>query len=193
MSRKPRQLVIEDNSFFHTAWRCHGKRWLLQAEWAKELYYNLLLKYKDKYNMIFHAYHFMDNHVHLTGKLLTVEAFSAFFRVVNNLFSRKINKVMNGSGQVVMDRLLSPMIQSDLHMLRVMAYIDLNGVRAGKHERPEDAIWSSYGYYAFGKSDPLLVPVPTYLGLGNTDKLRQKSYRNIVEGELLKVSKKIAP
>jgi len=70
-------------------------------------------------------------------------------------------------------------------MLAVMAYIDLNGVRAGKYKRPEEGKWSSYKYYAFGKPDPLLEPVPSYLGLGNTMKLRQQAYRNIVEGQLM--------
>ena len=55
-------------------------------------YYDLLLKYKDKYDVQIHAYNFMDNHPHLTGHLENKESFSAFFRVVNSQFARIVNK-----------------------------------------------------------------------------------------------------
>ena len=57
-----------------------------------------------------------------------------------------------------MDRFKSPRIQDDRHMLTVMTYSDLNGVRAGKDKSPEESKWSSYAYYAYGKVDPLITP-----------------------------------
>jgi len=65
-------------------------------------------------------------------------------------------------------------------MLRAMTYVDLNGVRCGRDKRPDDARWSSYAYYAYGRDDPLITPPPSYLTIGETPKSRQRAYRGMV-------------
>ncbi|PIQ82325.1 MAG: transposase, partial [Candidatus Omnitrophica bacterium CG11_big_fil_rev_8_21_14_0_20_64_10] len=110
----------------------------------------------------------------------TKEAFSSFFRVVNNLFARKVNSRLKRRGQVVMDRFKSPRIQDDSHMLRTMTYGDLNGVRCGRDKKPDDATWSSYAYYAYGCDDPLITTAPSYETLGKTSEERQRAYRDMV-------------
>lgn len=176
----PRYEITCDDSFFHVTWKCHNEDWLLQWNWAKQAYYDLLLKYKNKYGVEIYAYNFMDNHPHLVGHLQNKENFSAFFRIVNSMFARIVNRHLRRRGQVVMDRFKSPQIESDKHMLTAMAYVDLNQHRAKKVKRPEDNDWSSYKYYAYGKDDPLLTPSPSYLDLGRTPEERQLEYRNIV-------------
>jgi len=184
MAYLPRYEIICDDAHFHVTWQCHNKDWLLQWNWAKSAYYNLLLRYKDKYGIQIHAYNFMDNHPHLTGHLEDKERFSAFFRVVNSQFARIVNKQLKRRGQVVMDRFKSPMIESDEHMITVMAYVDLNQHRAGKVYHPRKNDWSSYQYYAYGKADPLITPSPSYLALGGTPVRRQQEYRAIVHSLL---------
>lgn len=181
MAYLPRYEVIHDNAYFHVTWQCHNKDWLLQCDWAKRIYYNLLLKYKNKYGIEIYAYNFMDNHPHLTGHLCEKEKFSAFFRVVNSQFAIAVNKQLKRCGQVVMGRFKSPLIESDQHMLKVMAYIDLNPHRAGKVSHPRENGWSSYGYYAYGKTDPLITPSPSYLALGKNPVERRSEYISIVE------------
>lgn len=181
MAYLPRYEIIHDDAFFHVTWQCHNKDWLLQWDWAKHAYYELLLKYKDKYGVEFYAYNFMDNHPHLTGHLRGKENFSAFFRVVNSQFARIVNKHLKRRGQVVMDRFKSPLIESDEHMLTAMAYIDLNPHRARKVPHPRRNTWSSYRYYAYGKADPLITPSPSYLALGRNPPERRREYRAIVE------------
>jgi len=177
----PRYLIVHDDAYFHVTWQCHNGDWLLRWDWAKQIYYDLLLKYKDRYGVEFHAYDLMENHPHLIGHLRTKEEFSAFFRQVNSLFARTVNKRLKRRGQVVMDRFKSPLIESDEHMLKAMAYVDLNDHRAGKVPHPRKNKWSSYKYYAYGKPDPLLIPSPSYLALGRTQTERQREYRAIVE------------
>jgi hypothetical protein len=46
---------------------------------------------------------------------------------------------------------------------------------------PKDYIWSSFHYYAYGKADPLITPAPSYLNLGNTDRLRRRNYLTMVK------------
>ncbi|MFA4971639.1 MAG: transposase [bacterium] len=177
----PRYEIIHDDAYFHVTWQCHNKDWLIQWEWAKRAYYDLLLKYKDKYGVEIYSYNFMDNHPHLTGHLQSKDSFSAFFRVVNSQFARIVNKQLKRRGQVVMDRFKSPLIESDEHMLTVMAYVDLNQHRAKKVTHPRKNDWSSYSYYAYGKADPLITPSPSYLALGRNTLERQREYRAIVE------------
>ncbi len=186
MPGRPRNQILYDGCLFHVAWRCHNKSWLLRDDRIKRLYYDLLLKYRDKYEMVFYGYHFMENHIHLIGKTESIESFSNFFRVVNNLFARQTNRRMRRRGQVVMERIKSLPIEGDTHLLAVMAYVDLNGVRAGRDKTPKDSIWSSYNYYAHGKDDDLLTPAPTYLAFSTDPLHRQTEYRAIVNGMLTK-------
>lgn len=181
MAYRPRYSIVYDGCSFHVTWQCHNRDWLLRDRWAKQLYYGLLLQYKDKYGIQFHSYQLMENHPHLIGTMSAKENFSAFFRVVNNLFARKYNKRKKRRGQVVMDRFKSPRIENDTYMLRAMTYSDLNGVRCGRDKEPEDSEWSSYGYYANGKNDPLITPAPSYLTLGETPEERQRAYRRMVQ------------
>lgn len=177
----PRYMIICDDSYFHVTWRCHNKDWLLKWDWAKEIYYNLLLKYKDRFGIEIYSYNFMDNHPHLTGHLKTRKQFSDFFKLVNSLFAKKVNKKLGRCGQVVMDRFKSPMIESDRYMLTVMTYVDLNQYRAKKVKHPRDNKWSSYHYYAYGNKNSLITPSPSYLALGEDKTSRQNEYRRIVE------------
>lgn len=185
MAYYPRYAVIYDGCSFHVTWQCHNHEWHLREEWAKELYYGLLLQYKARYGVDIHSYQLMENHPHLIGTMTTKEDFSSFFRVVNNLFARKYNRQKKRRGQVVMDRFKSPRIEDDGYMLRAMIYSDLNGVRCGRDKLPDDARWSSYAYYAYGKEDPLITPAPSYLALADTTEGRQEAYRNMVHGLIL--------
>ncbi len=181
MAYLPRREIVYDGVSFHVTWQCHNKDWLLKWDWAKRIYYDLLVKYKEKYGVVFHAYSFMDNHPHLIGTLTDREQFSHFFQTVHSQFARQVNKRLKRRGQVVMDRFKSPRIESDEHMLKAMAYVDLNPHRAGKVAHPKKNEWSSYRYYAHGKDDPLITPSPSYMALGRTAIERQQEYRGIVE------------
>lgn len=181
----PRYLIICDESYFHVTWQCHNHDWLLQWDWTKKLYYDLMLKYKDRFGVEIYSYNLMDNHPHLTGHLKSKEQFSAFFRLINGLFARAVNRHLKRRGQVVMDRFKSPRIESDEYMLNAMFYIDLNQYRARKVAHPQKNTWSSYRYYAYGEPDPLVTPSPSFLALGNTDIARRSEYRRMVEALLL--------
>ena len=185
MAYLPRYEVVFNGSTFHVTWQCHNRDWLLKSDEIKQIYYDLLLKYKQKYDVKIHSYNFMSNHPHISGTMSLKENFSGFFRVVNNVFARKYNKIHKRRGQVVMDRFKSPVIQTDEDLLRVMIYIDLNPVRAKMVNHPRKYGWTSYHYYAHGEEDPLIDPAPSYLALGNSPKERQLNYCKMVEGVLI--------
>lgn len=155
--------------------------WLLRDNTMKRLYYNLLLQYKDRYGVSIYSYNFMDNHIHLTVKIVSLKLFSRFMQVVNSLFARAVNKKYGRRGQVVMDRFKSSLIQSDSYLMCVMYYNDLNITRCKKRLHPKDYKWCSYGFYAFGRDDPLITPSPSYLALGGSTEDRMMTYRNMID------------
>lgn len=188
--RIPRSFILENGSLFHVTWQCHNKSWLLKKPWAKKLYYFLLLRFKEQYGVIFYSYMIMDNHIHLSGKLTDLKAFSAFFRVVNSMFAKEINKQAGRCGQVCRDRFKSPALQSEQDLARLMIYHDLNEVRAGKVSHPKRNSLSSYAHYAYGKEDPLITEPEVYLKMGRTARERQLAYQGMVEEILLAAPRK---
>jgi len=180
MASLPRRHILEDESIFHVTWQCHNKDWLLKESWAKESYYQLLLKYKERYEVQIYSYCLMDNHIHLSGRNNELTSFSDFFRVVNACFARSYNRKVQRRGQVVMDRFKSPRIQSDRDLLRVMTYIDLNPKRALKVRHPRFNEFSSFKYYAYGAKDPLITPAPSYLDIGINPKQRRQAYQALI-------------
>lgn len=176
-----RQDILYDGATFHITWQCHNRSWFLLSDETKQIYYDLLLKYKDKYSISIYSYSFMSNHPHLTGMAETREGLSGFMQIVNSQFARKINKMKKRRGQVVMDRFKSPVIQSDQDLLNVMIYGDLNANRQNMVAHPREYRWSSYHFYAYGRPDPLITPAPSYLALGDTTELRRKSYCAMVD------------
>lgn len=181
MPRVPRYFIISDDAQFHITWQCHNKSWFLRSESSKQLYYNLLLKYKSQYNVKIYSYSFMSSHPHLTGYCSTQKGLSDFMRVVNSIFAQHINRVEKRCGQAIRDRFKSPQIQDDEHLFKVMMYVDLNPVRAKMVRHPGNYKWTSYHYYAHGTPDPLIDPAPIYLMLGATPKERQEAYRRHVQ------------
>jgi hypothetical protein len=122
----------------------------------------------------------MDNHLHISGKAPDLVKFSAFFRIVNGMFAKEVNKRLKRCGQVIRDRFKSPQLQNEMALIQEMIYHDLNEVRAGKAQHPNENELSSYPYYAFGAPDPLLTEPEFYRNLGITKKKRQLAYQSMV-------------
>lgn len=188
-----RYSILTDHCTFHITWQCHNKSWLMQSDAAKALYYKLLLRFKDRYQVQFYSYCFMSNHPHLTGRCQDRKLLSDLFRTVNSLFARILNKGAKRRGQVVMDRFKSPVIQTDFDHLQVMFYIDLNPKRANMVQHPKEYRWTSFHYYAYGKKDPLITPAPAYLNLGDSPGLRRKNYLSMIQQILKNDWKKKQP
>lgn len=185
MASISRNKILYDECTFHVTWQCHNHSFYFKNNKLKELYYNLLLKFKKQYNILVYSYCIMDSHFHMSGTCKKAKDVSDFFRVVNSLFARAYNKLYKSRGQVCMDRFKSPVIESDLHLLRVMKYIDLNPVRAKIVSNPKQYKYSSYNHYAYGAYDPLITDSPAYLNLGDNEIDRQLIYRDMVD-EILK-------
>lgn len=135
---------------------------------------------------------------------------SEFMREIKQTFSRNFNKHRNRKGTLWADRYKSVIVENGNTLIHCLAYIDLNPVRAGIVEKPDDYRWSSIGYHMqtgnkdkflswdfglkeFGILDnkKLLVRYRQYVyEAGAIDRSEQKSSKTIPAGILNKERKR---
>jgi hypothetical protein len=72
---------------------------------------------------------------------------SQFVKEIKQTFSRFYNKRHNRKGFFWGERFKSLIVENGEILINCLAYIDLNPVRAGIVERPEDYRWNSLGYH----------------------------------------------
>jgi len=72
---------------------------------------------------------------------------SEYVKEIKQAFSRFYNKAHHRKGFFWSDRFKSVVVENGETLINCLAYIDLNPVRAGIVEKPEDYRWSSLGYY----------------------------------------------
>lgn len=151
---------------------------VLESPEEKRKFLSLVGEYKGRFGIRVLSYCVMGTHPHLLVRCaFGQEAFSAFWKVVNQRFARWYNRKERRRGQVVMERLTSGLVQNGRHLLNCMRYGDLNPVRAGLVRSPKDFAWSSYRHYALGEPDDLVdEESPEYLALARTAPQRRKAY-----------------
>lgn len=76
-----------------------------------------------------------------------LSSLSEFIKDIKLRFSRFYNKRHNRRGFFWGDRFKSVIVENGETLINCLAYIDLNPVRAGIVERPEDYRWCSTGYH----------------------------------------------
>ena len=134
--------------------------------------------------MAVNAYVLLDNHFHLLLTPPSEEAMSLMMQSVGRSYVRYFNKRHNRTGTLWEGRYKSSVLDSEAYLLTCMSYIDLNPVRAGLVEAPENFNWSSYKHLIGQKIDKLVTPHALYWGLGNTPFSREAAYAEFVSSGL---------
>ena len=75
------------------------------------------------------------------------EQLSEFVKEIKQTFSRYYNKRHKRRGFFWSDRFKSVLVEDGETLINCLAYVDLNPIRAGLVERPDDYRWSSLGYH----------------------------------------------
>jgi putative transposase len=78
------------------------------------------------------------------------EDISCFMQDLKQRFSRWYNRQIDGTGHVWSDRFCSVLLESGRALIACMVYVELNSVRAGMIERPEDYRFCSLFHYFQG-------------------------------------------
>lgn len=181
MGRIPRRLLVAAHSTNHVTWRCHNHSKLFEDPQLADYFLELLATHKAEYGIQIHSFCLMHTHPHVVmTSTLGQQAFSDFWKVVNQKLAWRFNRLNGRRGQVVMERVRSPAIEGGgRHLLTVMRYGDLNPVRANLCKSPRHWKHSSYRHYAFGERHPLIDEAPDYVALGSNPAQRRLAYQGL--------------
>jgi putative transposase len=94
-------------------------------------------------------------------------------------FAQYINRTCQRSGTLWEGRFRSCLAQNNGYLLSCYRYIELNPVRAGMVTQPGKYRWTSYRSNGQGEHQDWLTPHPEYLALGNNQRTRLASYRDL--------------
>ncbi len=75
-----------------------------------------------------------------------LSSLGAFVKDVKQIFTQYYNKRWNRKGFFWGERFKSLIVQEGISLVNLLAYVDLNPVRAGLVQRPEDYHWNTLGY-----------------------------------------------
>jgi hypothetical protein len=76
-----------------------------------------------------------------------LSSLSEFVKEIKQSFSRYYNKTHHRRGTLWGERFKSLIVENGETLINCLAYIDLNPIRAGLVDRPEDYRWNSLGYH----------------------------------------------
>jgi len=143
-------------------------------------YLQLALRNARKHDIAVHAYTLMGNHVHLLLTAREAKRCSGFMHDLGSMYAGWFNERHARTGSLWEGRYRNCIVDCNSYLWNCHRYVELNPVRAGLVERPDDYRWSSHGANALGRIDPLVSPRPEYLCLGNTAEARCQAYRTFI-------------
>ena len=179
MPRKPRPLL--DQGYYHLIARGNNHLFLFDISRGFETFKLLLQKSKSRFPWRLSHYCLMANHIHLLGQIEQGKYLPKLMQYLLFEYSRWYRTQTGYTGHLWQGRYKSPLIDKESYFLECGRYIERNPLRAQLVSQPEDYRWSSYRYYAFGKTDPLVDEDPYYQDLGVEPAHRQKNYREFVK------------
>jgi len=182
MPRRSR-LILPDTPL-HIIQRGNNRQACFFTATDYRFYLEWLEEYAEESGCSVHAYVLMTNHVHL---LITPESATSASQLMKNLGQRYvqyINRLHKRSGTLWEGRYRSCITHEDSYLLACYRYIELNPVRAGMVNIPEDYPWSSYRINAEARSSSLITPHPTYVALGENTEKRCINYRGLFRRQI---------
>ncbi|HEX8606237.1 MAG TPA: transposase [Pseudoduganella sp.] len=149
------------------------------------VYLDWLREYSSFHGVAIHAYVLMRNHVHLLASADEIEPVSALMKGVSQKYAQLLNRRFERKGTWWEGRFRSSPVPVEEYFLVCQRYIELNPVRAGMVDCAEEYRWSSYHGNSGLKTDDLLTPHPTFLGLGKQSEQRYDTYRKLFAAAIL--------
>ena len=129
----------------HITHRCHKKEFFLKLVKDRQRWLYWLFEAKKRYGFRILNYMATSNHIHLLvvdgGPRDTIPK---SIQLIVGRTGQEYNQRKNRNGAFWEDRYHATAIQTNEHLIRCIAYIDLNMVRAGVVEHPNE--WSHSGY-----------------------------------------------
>jgi putative transposase len=182
MPRKPRFILPGQPQ--HVIIRGVNREPIFLRNMDYHYYLKRLREAAEKNYCAIHAYVLMTNHVHLLITPEDSEGISKAIQVLGRYYVQYFNKTQNRTGTLWEGRYKSTPVDSEHYLLTCYRYIELNPVRANMVTHPADYPWSSYHHNASGQPNDIITRHSTYHSLGDNDKERQQSYRDLFKQEI---------
>ena len=178
MPRKPR--IAFANLPHHIVQRGHSRGDVFFGDFDRTDYLNTLAECRKSLELKLYGYCLMSNHVHLLVDPGTEASnISALMKRLAGRHARRINLRNSWSGSLWESRFKCSPIETDRYLLTCGRYIDLNPVRAGIVQSPEDYAWSSYRARIGMTPCEWLDSDPAIEALAETDSRRCERYREV--------------
>ena len=146
-----------------------------------------LFEAKKRYGLCVLNYVVTSNHIHLLIKDTGESVISKSIQLIAGRTGQEYNKRKKRNGAYWEDRYHATAIESDAHLLKCLAYIDINMVRAGVVRHPNE--WMHGGYREI-QHPPMryrIIDIPELMKLCGAGSLTnfQKQHRDWIEQELM--------
>jgi putative transposase len=182
MARLPRLTV--PGYTHHVIQRGNNRQPIVITDSDRQTLLDLIAENAAKHRVALHAYVLMDNHFHLLLTPETQTGVPQMMQAVGRRYVRYFNDLHHRSGTLWEGRYRSTLIQWERYLMACMVYLDLNPVRAGMVQQPQDHAWSSHRHYTGQVMERHLTPHALYWGLGNTPFAREAAYAEMVQAGL---------
>ena len=164
----------------HVIQRGNDRQPIVRDDQDRQRLYDLWFEQSRLFKVAIHAWVLMDNHFHLLATPETQDGLPRMMQAVGRAYVRQHNLRHGRTGTLGEGRYRSNLIESERYLLACMVYIDLNPVRAGMVELPQDFRWSSHRHCIGLTSDKLVTLHALYWALGNTPFAREAAYAELV-------------
>ncbi len=172
--------IIVPNFPYHILNRGNNREAIFLSDEDFKFFLRQIKKYKEKFLVKIYHYCLMPNHYHILAEPQISENLAKFMHGVMLVYAQYVQRKYGKIGHIWQGRYKSPIIEKEDYLARCGYYIEDNPRRAGLVRDLKDWLWSSYQFYGFGKSDPILDIDPGYLTIGATSEERQENYRKFI-------------
>jgi len=184
MPRKLRETIIAPEKIYHIVCRGINQKRIFREVRDYKKILEIIKKAKKSYNFYLYSYNLLSNHFHLFIETNDISV-SKIMHYINGCYAGYFNYRHKRNGHLFQDRFYASLIDTESYFWTASAYIDLNAVRAGLVENPEDYPWSSYKFYFRGNFNDNLLDIRRFLLLNGNGDIREinQEYLSFVKEE----------
>lgn len=147
-------------------------------------YMQVLSEALARYHVALHAFVLMTNHVHMLMTPSDKVGISRVMQLIGRRYVRYFNAIHQRTGTLWEGRHKASLVDSVQYLLTCQRYIEMNPVRAGMVEHPEQYHWSSYHANACGRKIECVTEHPEFTKLGKTQAERHTRYRELFQNPI---------
>jgi putative transposase len=136
--------VFVPGHVWHLTHRCHQRDFLLHARRDRRCWLYWLYEARKRYGLCVLNYIVTRNHVHVLVRDRGLGEIPAAMQLVASRTGQSYNERKSRLGAFWQDRYHATAVETEGHLIRCIAYIDLNMVRAGAVRHPRE--WPESGY-----------------------------------------------